>query len=119
MTRNDFDFEDLIDEKLDFYGVDGNCFKLNDTVYEAVENEADYHSMLDCIEAVENEAELIFFKTPIARIVIENIYELAFAGYRLVDLHDGHEWLRFGTGDYDDYDPYFVFEYTPKDTCDE
>ena len=35
-------------------------------------------------------------------------------GYRLIDQADGHVWLEFGTYNYDDYYPYFVFRHNPK-----
>jgi hypothetical protein len=110
----EIDFDDLVGAEADFYGVDNNCFKLNDVVYEAVEDEEDgYRSSLGCVETRDIESK-IFFGMPIARVVIESADEGSFDGYKLTDLHDGHEWLRFGTDDYDDWYPCFRFEYSPK-----
>jgi hypothetical protein len=112
----EIDFDDLVGVEADFYGVDNNCFKLDGTVYEALEDECDgYRSMLDCVEIADTDSK-IFFGMPVARVVVENAddeYE-DFDGYKLTDLHDGHEWLRFGTEKYGHYYPYFVFEYSPK-----
>jgi hypothetical protein len=108
------DFDALVGGEFDFYGVDGNCFKIDDKIYEAVEDEGDgWRSMLGCIEAREAQGK-IFFTMPVARVVIENDNDEDFEGYKLTDLHDGHEWLRFGTNNYGDYYPYFVFDYTPE-----
>ncbi len=66
----------------------------------------------------------IFFKTPIGRVKIceyeeeEDHDEWAAqknSGYRLVDVDDGHVWLEFGTHNYDDYYPMFIFRHIPKD----
>jgi hypothetical protein len=111
-------FNDLVGQEFDFYGVDNTCFKLDDQVYEAVEDESDgYRSYLGCIETREAQGK-IFFTTPIARVVVEKDDDGDFEGYKLMDLHGGHEWLRFGTGAYDDWYPYFVFEYTAKAPLD-
>lgn len=68
-----------------------------------------YRSSLDEVKLVP-ETGLIFFDTPIEFVEVqedEPIY-----GYRLVDQR-GHMWLRFETDAYDDYYPFFVFDYTP------
>lgn len=109
------DFEDLVGEEFDFYGVEGNCFKLNNTIYEAIEGEEG----LDEVRVRRGE-KYDFHTSPIARVVIENG---AFndESYQLTDLHDGHCWLEFGTTLTAFYDVSkrtiytgFVFEYTPK-----
>ena len=117
MTRSDFDFEDLVGEELDFYGVDGNCFKLDDTVYEAIEDDgADYYSQLGNVIIVESPRPS--FGLPLARVVIEHEEPDI---YQFIDLHDDHCWLSFGTRyalDIDcsrSYDTVFYFDYTPKD----
>lgn len=121
------DFNALIGGEFDFYGVDNNCFKLDDVAYEAVEDEADgYRSMLGCVETRDVDGK-IFFRTPIARVVLERSegYEKNEWGgeapmdlYKLTDLHDGHCWLRFGTENYDDYYPSFIFDYSAKGPAD-
>jgi hypothetical protein len=116
----EFDFESLVGTEADFYGVDNHCFKLDDVIYESVEDEDDgYRSMLDCVQINEEaKASKIFFGLPIARVVVESEDDGYFRGYKLTDLHDSHEWLRFGTEDYDDWYPMFRFEYSPKPSQD-
>jgi hypothetical protein len=112
----ELDFETMVGMEADFYGVDNNSFKLDDVVYEAIEDEEDgYRSCLGCIEINEEaRASKIFFRMPVARVVVESEDDGYFKGYKLTDLHDGHQWLRFGTSDYDDWYPCFTFEYSPK-----
>lgn len=110
--------DDLIDHEFDFYGVDNTCFKLDDTIYEVIEDEDDsYRSMLGAVVVRDGKAK-IFFGMPIARVVIQCEENGNYSTYTLKDLHDDHCWLRFGTDDYEDYDdgyyPLFVFDYTPK-----
>lgn len=118
-TAETGEFDALVGQELPFYGVDGHCFKIGDTVWHAAEDESDgYRSYLGCIEVVPLN-NLIFFPLPLATVRVESFDELPEGacdrdeGFRLVD-SDGHIWLRVGTNDYDDYYPYFVFEYTPK-----
>lgn len=108
--------EELVGKEFDFYGVDNQVFKLDDIVYEALEDEADgYRSCLDSV-VVKDPAEFILFRTPIARVRVEDSDNDPgdFEGLRLVDTVDGHVWLRLGTGNTSDYYPYFVFDYYPK-----
>lgn len=104
----------------DFYGVDCNAFKLNNIVFEAVEDENDgYRSMMSELRIIENKENLIFFETPVARIRIEKRNEgyygdQSFEGYNLVDINDGFIWLTFGTDMSDTYYPSFTFYYQHK-----
>ena len=101
-----------------FYGVDNNCFKLNNSVFEAVEDEDNgYRSYLDTVELSDKE-NLIFFDAPLALVTVQDIGEGELGedrGYRLVDAVDGHIWLQFYTDNTDDYYPCFRFEYEPKE----
>lgn len=110
--------------QLDFYGVDNNCFKLGDAVYEALEDEDDgYRSYLRSINVTQTEG-LIFFSQPLARVRVVvagsearfgwSPYEPRSSFYVLRDVVDGHVWLCIGTDGSDDYYPLFVFEYQPK-----
>lgn len=116
--ENDKSFEVLMDKEHKFYGVDNNCFKLGNQVFEVVENEDDgYRSFLGSIEILGNwkEMGLIFPKYSFARVKLEESYEgYDFEGYHLIDTDDGHVWLRFGTENTSDYYPCFVFEYCAK-----
>jgi hypothetical protein len=104
----------------DFYGVDCNSFKLDNCVFEAVEDESDgYRSMMSEVRMQDCTDNLIFFKTPIARVRVEDESEgsydhRGFDGYKLVDVKDGHVWLLFGTDDPTDYYPSFTFYYQTK-----
>jgi hypothetical protein len=99
---------------IDFYGVDNNCFKLGDHVFEAEEDESDgYRSCLREVHEVTNTGGLIFFQTPIAKVVVQEARGID-EGFRLLDVLDNHVWLEFGTDNTDDYYPYFVFNYYPK-----
>lgn len=98
----------------DFYGVDNSFFKLDDVVYEAVEDESDgYRSMMEDIRENCNPDGLVFFRGPIARVRVKKVNE-RFEGYSLIDVTDSHEWLRMGTDDPDDYYPSYIFNYSPK-----
>lgn len=114
-------FEELAEKgkKLKFYGMDNNYFKLDDEIYEAIENPDDgYRSMLEEIKPIsEEEAEqnLIFFQNPVDTVKIVDISDTSFTGYELVSTDDGHVWLRVGTDSVDDYYPCCIIEYTPRE----
>ena len=112
--ENIVDFDEMLGEELDFYGVDGTCFKLDDVIYEAVER----NDRLDEVRECDRDKYHRFHASPIARVVIEECEDNRAYGYQLTDLHDGHCWLRFGTEDYftggRSYDTTFLFDYTPK-----
>jgi len=113
--ETNFNFDALLGKKYAFYGVCDCKFKLDKVIYEAMEDENDgYRSMLGCVIAKEPE-DGIFFKSPIANVWL--VYEESDCddNYKLIDITDGHVWLRFGTDNTDDYYPYFVFEYSPKE----
>lgn len=103
-------FEDFIGKEVEFYGVDNCCFKIDRIVFEAMEDPDDgYRSYLGSIE-IRNPVGMIFFRQALAKVIVE------FDGdhYTFRDVEDNHIWLDFGTDDYDDYYPYFVFNYQPK-----
>jgi hypothetical protein len=100
------------------YGSDSCMFKLDETIYEAEEDESDgYRSYLGSIE-VRPDASAIFFANPVAVVkVVEvnngsNNYDDV-DGYHVVDA-DGHVWLQIGTSNTDDYYPCFRFVWSPK-----
>lgn len=108
---------EMVGQEFDFYGVCSNEFKLDDTVFEALEDESDgYRSYLASIERTVSQG--IFFKMPLARVkVVESSSRRGtFEGWSLVDVEDGHEWLCVGTDYCDDYYPCFTFDYQPKIT---
>lgn len=99
-----------------FYGVCGNCYKLDNTVWEAFEDESDgYRSYLGSIE--QSRKEGIFFPDPVAEVEVVNVDDTegcTFKGWELVDVDYNHVWLQVGTSNYDDYYPCFVFNYSPR-----
>lgn len=109
-------FKELLNKRVDFYGVDNNCFCVGYRgkryAFEALEDENDgYRSMLDEIARVPIKGH-IFFHTPVARVFVQSEAEID--GYKLVDTRGGHVWLRMGTDHRDDYYPTMVFDYQPK-----
>lgn len=119
------DWEAISPESVfNFYGVCDHCFKLDDLVWEAEEDEDDgYRSYMGSVTVAKGNR--IFFQSPIARVRVvrqnreENVPwtkdgEYSFDGWALVDAADGHKWLVFGTTNNDDYYPWFTFEYSPK-----
>jgi len=118
------ELQSLVGKEYDFHGVDNHCFKLDDMIFEAIEDESDgYRSYLESVRRHDS-WKRNFFATPIARVVVveDNVSHSPRrkhpptddSCYVLRDVADGHVWLRFGTENLDDYYPYFVFEYQPK-----
>lgn len=106
-------FDDLVGTECLFYGVDNNMFKIDDKIWEAIEDADDgYRSMLGVVEEVADSG--IFFRNPIALVGIKCIDDDFHTGYALIDIEDDHTWLVFGTDNTDDYYPSFFFNYTPK-----
>ena len=106
-------FDDLVNSTYWFYGVDSNQFKLNEIVWEAIEDEDDgYRSYLDSV--VIKNSDGIFQRQKLAKVRIKRETEGDCEGYKLVGVKDGWVWLRFGTDYTEDYYPMFVFEYKPK-----
>ncbi len=100
----------------EFYGVDGLFFKVNDLVIQVVEDEDDgYRSYLGSVEVREGDVikDLIFFKTPLATVLVRESTEHECDGYELVD-SAGHVWLSFGTDNRDDYYPSFCADWVPS-----
>lgn len=105
---------DLVDTTREFYGVDWNQFKLGDKVFEAKEDPSDgYRSYLGSIEVVNSDGT--FFKTSLDQVKVIEKDTGYFKGYELVSMKDGHVWLKVGTNNNDDYYPYFVFNYSPRE----
>lgn len=106
-------FEDLVGQTVSFFGVNCNCFKLGNQVFEAIEDEDNgYRSYLQSVEVAQG--NIVFPQHKLARVRVEEFCDGYFDGYRLVGVTDGHEWLRFGTDNIDDYYPGFIFYYQPK-----
>jgi hypothetical protein len=98
-----------------FYGVYNNKFKIDDMVFEALEDPNDgYRSSLGAIIVIDDNG--IYHKQPLAKIKV--IYDCTGEDvvHKFVDVDTGHIWLTIGTGDCGDYYPYFIFKYTPDKT---
>ena len=118
-------FQNLDGSVLDYYGADtaDNTFNVDGIVFKVLEDPSDgYRSMLGAIDYTEKHAS-IFLKRPISKVRIETYDSTSGEawhaglnqGYRLVDVVDGHVWLEFGTDNYDDYYPMFIFRHIPKE----
>jgi hypothetical protein len=95
-----------------FYGVCHNKFKLDDVVWEAIEDPDDgYRSCLDAVKAVK-EDDCTFFHEPVATVKVIKVEASDFDGYHLVD-KSGHVWLKVGTDTSDSYYPCFIVQYDP------
>jgi hypothetical protein len=110
--------KDLVGKTVAYYGADGNRFKLDDTIYEVIEDEEDgYRSSLQDIAVVKDAAtlkSLILSGEPLAYVkVVEVNEEDGLEGYRLEDTIIKHVWGEVGTNHYDSYYPYFVSVFTP------
>lgn len=104
-------FENQIGKMFYFYGVNCNCFKLDEKVWEALEDPNDgYRSFMDSV--VLNFDNLVFPRQSLTRVKV--LVDEDLDGFQLVDEKDGHVWLRFGTDETDCYYPFFAFEYQPK-----
>ena len=118
-------FESLIGGVFEYYGADDAVgeFKIDDIIFRVLEDPEDgYRSMLGAIEYSRDQSRAIFFRASLGRVRLEqydfdaadDVYGEACRGYRLVDVDDGHVWLEFGTDNYDDYYPLFIFRHNPK-----
>jgi len=115
---------------LDYYGADSgeHTFSLDNIVFKVLADPNDgYRSFLGAIEYAQQDTS-IFFKEALGKIrIVEFDDETGTGddsddwsremsrGYRLIDESDNHVWLEFGTGNYDDYYPYFMFRHFPKE----
>ena len=129
-------FCSLVGSEVDYYGADAgdNTFNIDGVVFKVLEDADDgYRSYMGAINYTDKHTS-IFFSSPVARARIES-YDTAVPddrpsrnergeddydnsvnqGYRLVDVVDGHIWLEFGTHNYDDYYPIFIFRHSPKE----
>lgn len=94
-----------------FYGVCLNKFKLDDVVWEAIEDESDgYRSLLETVKAVK-EDDCTFSREPFATVKVVKVDTDYFEGYHLVDIDGGHVWLKVGTNTSDSYYPCFIVQY--------
>jgi hypothetical protein len=102
-------------KQFQFYGVCGTCYKLDDTVWEAKEDESDgYRSYLDSVQLREETGNLTFQSRSLGTVNVVPSHGID--GWDIVDVEDGHVWLTIGTDHSDNYYPSFVFQYNPRDS---
>lgn len=117
-------FLNLLGGVYDYHGADtgDSTFKIDGIVFKVLEDPDDgYRSYLGTIDYTNKHSSLFFYES-IARVKIETYDNKADYnglgqknhGYKLVDVYDGHIWLQFGTQNYDDYYPMFIFRHFPK-----
>lgn len=103
----------------DFYGMDGESFKVDDDVVTVVcDDEDGYRSSLEGLYLDTAEGK-IFFPNPVGKVMIREVEEEddEFIGYEVFGILEdgGHVWIRAGTDHRDNYYPTFVFRYdVPK-----
>lgn len=98
-----------------FYGVNNQKFKLDDLVFQALEDPNDgYRSSLGAIIVTKDDG--IFNKRPLCKVTLQYIDDGYRTVHRFIDIDTNHIWLEVGTKNYDDYYPCYVFAYTPDTT---
>jgi hypothetical protein len=106
---NNIDFSKLIGKSGILCAVDGHSFRVGDLTFEAVEDSMDgYRSSLKHFRVVDNIRPT--FRENIRFEEAEGEYT---DGIQLVN-DIGSVILTVGTSNYDDYYPFFVFEYNPE-----
>ena len=128
-------FLDNLNQKFDFYGVDGNAFKLGikdkHFVFEVIEDPDDGgHSGRSYLGSINVSLvnNFLFFPKPITKIELQfcsgqsydqnyEVYghvEKGFSGFKFLDLGSKKPILTVGTDAYDTYYSCFVFSYDPS-----
>ena len=124
----------LIGCEFGFHGSHGNLVRLNDVVYEFLEDPDDgYRSHLGAVRTTPASEHTGFFPNPIAKVILVSTdhkeswpedwspppkgewHDAPFTGFFLVDTDDYHIWCQIGTEYHDSYYPCFVTHYSPKE----
>lgn len=107
------DFETLVGSKYFLYYHNHlNQFQLGRVIFEALEDENDgYRSSLSHVKVISTSAPL---RQKLAEIQVQKLKTNDNDLFQLVDTEDSHVWLEFGTNDWDDYYPCFIFNVNPK-----
>lgn len=99
----------VIGETYSLYGVHDRCFKLGNTVFEAIEDPDDgYRSYLKSVEIVDKEIKdkLVFSNKPFVNVTLVDATEIC--GINFIDESE-HCWLSIGTDVSDSYYPFLYF----------
>ena len=124
----------LIGCEFDFHGAQGTEVRLNDIVYEFLEDPDDgYRSHLGAVRITPASAHTGFFSNPVAKVILVSTdikeswpdewtpppsgeyHDAPFQGFYLIDADDYHVWAQIGTEYRDSYYPCMVTHYYPKE----
>lgn len=126
------DFQSLVGCEFDFHGEQSAMVRLNDIVYEFLQDPDDgYRSHLGAVVSSPANKHTGFFPNPIARVILvdtsaeeswpeewvppgEVECDAPFNGFYFVDTDDFHIWCQIGTQYADAYYPMFICKYNPK-----
>ena len=133
VQRDINEFSRLIGCEFDFHGEQSAKVRLNNLVYEFLEDPDDgYRSHLGAVVCTPALDHTGFFPNPVAKVLLvstddettwppewsppqtKDYYDGPFHGYFFIDVEDYHVWCQIGTEYHDAYYPYFVSRYTPK-----
>ena len=124
----------LIGCEFDFHGAQGSLVRLNDIVYEFLEDPDDgYRSHLGAVRITPASEHTGFFPNPIAKVIListdhkeswpdewtpppkDEWHDGPFSGFFFIDADDYHIWCQIGTEYGDSYYPCMVTHYSPKE----
>jgi hypothetical protein len=125
----------LIGCEFDFHGAQGSLVRLNDIVYDFLEDPDDgYRSHLGAVRITPASEHTGFFPNPIARVILastdnkdswpegwtpppkDDWHDGPFSGFFFIDADDHHVWCQIGTEYGDSYYPCMITHYSPKGT---
>lgn len=111
--RGFIDFENLLGTRAPLYYHNHlNEFQLGRIIFEVLEDENDgYRSSLGHVNVLSTSAPL---GQKLAEIEVRKLNTPDDQLFQLIDTDDGHIWLEFGTNNWDDYYPCFIFRTFPK-----
>jgi len=128
----------LVGCEFDFHGAQDNLVRLNNVVYEFLEDPDDgYRSHLGAVRISPASDHTGFFSNPVAQVIListdnketwpdewtpppeDPYHDGPFSGFYFVDADDYHIWCQIGTEYHDSYYPCFVTHYYPKEPTQE
>ena len=123
----------LIGCEFDFHGAQDNLVRLNNVVYEFLEDPDDgYRSHLGAVRITSASEHTGFFPNSIATVILvstdnkeswpdewtppvtDKYCDAPFQGFYFIDSDDYHIWAQIGTEYHDSYYPCFTTHYCPK-----